>query len=206
MWEPSLCDCSFQELIQTSQPVRMARLLFALAYVLFISDGALSQDCANLKEYDDFCDLMSMAKDENDKIPPLLKRKAFRAKQEEFTKGASDAQQKVADVLKKTETKERLIALKEALTAEGTVLSEVKEFCEDKKTGREGERCAEVLQRFADAVDALVRAVLALPIESNMRKTIFDAYTDYNYQYLSEENSDLAQLTVTLTKTVVAAL
>ncbi|VDL67102.1 unnamed protein product [Nippostrongylus brasiliensis] len=186
----------------------MARLLFALAYVLFIFDEALSQDCANLKEYNDFCDLMNMAKYENDNIPPILKKKPFRgtAKQVEYEKGASDAQQKVADVLKKKQTEERLVALKEALTAEGTVLSQVKEFCEEKKSGREGERCAEVLQRFADAVDALVRAVLALPIESNMRKTIFDAYTDYNYQYLSDENSDLAQLTVALIETVVAAL
>ncbi|WKY13468.1 hypothetical protein Q1695_004363 [Nippostrongylus brasiliensis] len=185
----------------------MARLLFALAYVLFISDGALSQDCAHLTEYDDFCDLMNMAKDENDNILPMLEKKPFYGteKQPEYKKGASDAQQKVLDVLGKTKTKERLVALKEALTAEGTVLSKVKEFC-DQKPGRVGGKCAEVLQRFADAVSALVRAVLALPFKSDMRKTIFDAYTDYIYQYLSDENSDLAQLTVTLTNTVVAAL
>ncbi|WKY13469.1 hypothetical protein Q1695_004364 [Nippostrongylus brasiliensis] len=147
-----------------------------------------------------------MGKHENDNILPILNERPFHGteKQEEYKKGISDANQKLLEVLKKTETNELLVALKEALAAEGSVLSKVKDFCNgDKRSDR---RCAEVVQRFADAIDALVRGVSELPLESSMRQTISEAYTNYEDEYYGSENSDYAQLALTLAETVAAAL
>ncbi|WKY13471.1 hypothetical protein Q1695_004365 [Nippostrongylus brasiliensis] len=184
-----------------------ARLLCALASVLFISGGALSQDCAYQSSSNDFCGYVKQAEYENENILPVLNDRPFHGaeKHEEYKKETKEAQDKVREVLKKTDKDELLVALKEALTAESNILGKVKEFCKGKETSpRRG--CGEVSHRFASALEALVDAVMVLPLDDDMRQTITSAYEVFNDEYYGKENSDYAELALTLAKAVAAAL
>ncbi|VDL80835.1 unnamed protein product [Nippostrongylus brasiliensis] len=180
------------------------RLLSTLAYVLFFSDGALSQDCAYQSTSNEFCGYVRQAEYENENILPQLKDAPFNG-EEEYEKSTEDAQNKVREVLKKTDKDQLLVALKEALTAESDTLAKVKEFCKGKETSpRRG--CGEVVHRFASALEALVDAVMFLPLDDDMRQIINNAYDVFNDQYYGDANSDYAELALTLAKAVAAAL
>ncbi|VDL80833.1 unnamed protein product [Nippostrongylus brasiliensis] len=191
-----------------------ARLLPTLAYVLFISDGVLPQknsNCAYESTNKKFCDLVRQAHQANVNILRELKEAPFHGtpKEEKYKKRLSVADQKVLKVLNKTKKEDLLAALKEALTGESDILFKVKRFCgKQKRTLPEEVRCAEILHRFADAIDELVRAVImVLSVDkSPTNKAVRKAHKDFNDQHWSNPKSDYAELALTLSKTVVDAI
>ncbi|WKY13466.1 hypothetical protein Q1695_004363 [Nippostrongylus brasiliensis] len=191
-----------------------ARLISALAYVLLISDGVLPQrnpNCAYESINKKFCDLVRQAHQANVNILRELKEVPFHGtpKEEKYKKRLSVADQKVLKVLNKTKTDELLAALKEALTAEGDILFKVKRFCgKNRRTLGEEVRCAEILHRFADAIDELVRAVIMVSSvdKSSTNKAVRKAHKYFNDQHWSNPKSDYAELALTLSKTVVDAI
>ncbi|VDL80836.1 unnamed protein product [Nippostrongylus brasiliensis] len=176
-----------------------------------VHDGALPHRKPKLcvrKHNKKFCDLVRQAHQANVNILRELREVPLHGtpKEEKCKKRLFVADQKVLKVLNKTKKEELLAARKETLTAEGDLLFKAKRFCG--RTLGEEFRCADVAHRFADAIDELVRAVIVvLPFDvSPTNKAVKKAHKDSKDQHWSNPKSDYAELALTLSKAVVAAI